>query len=72
MGRISLNSNANFVVKLLSGSVGEIHIFVSLVIKSNVQGITSQEKLKINCQNAKALKNVQLEEIILLMEKNMH
>jgi hypothetical protein len=66
-----LNLNANFAVKLPSGSAGEILISVSLVIKDSVLEITSQGKLKISYQDVKALKNVQSEEIILPMGTNM-
>jgi hypothetical protein len=39
MGRIILNINVGFVVKLLLGFVGERRIFVKIVIKDNVMEI---------------------------------
>lgn len=39
MEKISYNLNANSVVQLLNGFVGETHIFANHVIKSNVMEI---------------------------------
>jgi hypothetical protein len=67
MGKISYNSNVNFVAPQLNGFVGEIPIFVNLAIKNNVRAIMSQNILKISCQNVKDLENVQWAEIMVKM-----
>jgi len=59
MEKILFNSNVNIVAQLLNGFVGETHIFVSLVIKSNVKGTTYQNIRKISFQNVVELENVQ-------------
>lgn len=58
------NSNVNSVVLWLNGFVGEILIFVIHATKDNVVVILSVNIRKINFQNAKALVNAPLEEII--------
>lgn len=40
MEKIIYNLNVDFVVQLRNGSVGEIHIFVSLVIQNNAKDST--------------------------------
>lgn len=67
MGKISYNSNVNFVAQQLNGFVGEIPIFVNLAIKNNVRAIMCQNILKISCQNVKDLENVQWAEIMVKM-----
>jgi len=45
--------SASFAVLLPNGSVGVTHISVSLVTKSNVVVIMSQEKKRKSCLNVK-------------------
>jgi|688.fasta_scaffold295459_1 hypothetical protein len=59
MVKILLNLNVNIVVQLLNGFVGEIHIFVNLVIKNNVMEIMLVSILYKNYQNAQDQSNVQ-------------
>ena len=64
MKRNSMNLNVNIVVQLHNGFVGEIHIFVNLVIKDNVMEIMLVSIQYKNYQNVQGLKIVQSEEII--------
>jgi hypothetical protein len=59
MEKILYNLNANFVALLLNGFVGEIHISVNHVIKSNVTVIMSVSTQNRSYQFAQALKIVQ-------------
>jgi hypothetical protein len=59
MVKILLNLNVNIVAQLLNGFVGEIHIFVNLVIKNNVMEIMLVSTLYKNYQNAQGQSNVQ-------------
>ena len=69
MVKILLNLNVNIVAQLLNGFVGEIHIFVNLVIKNNVMEIMLVSTLYKNYQNAQGQSNVQQEVIIMEMGK---
>lgn len=68
MARILFSLNVNFAVQQLNGFVGEILIFVSLVIKNNVTEIMSVNIRKKNCQNVMDLRNAPSEETIMEMD----
>lgn len=72
MAKISLNSNANFVVLQLSGFAGVILISVNLVISVNAMGIMWVSIRRTSCLNVKVQENVQLEGTTMEMEKRRH
>ena len=69
-GKDFIEYKCRFVVKLLRGFVGELLIFVKIVIRDNVVVIMLANILRINYLNVIHLL-VKLEENILLMEMNM-
>jgi hypothetical protein len=66
------NSNVNFVVQQLNGSVGETHIFVSLATKDNVIKIMLANTQNRNYQYVQAQNYVRLEVTIMEMVNKRH